>query len=65
VTEMRSTGWLDRLFGATLSLLMAALALYIAAELIMSVWRILIAFLLLSAVAAGLEAGVRNGHSGW
>jgi len=62
---MRPSSWLDRLFGTALSLLLAALALYVAAQLVLSVWRILVAFLVVGLISTGLVMGIRNRRGGW
>lgn len=62
---MRPSSWLDRLFGAAVSLLLAALALYVAAQLVLSVWRVLLASLVVGLISTGLVVGIRNRRDGW
>lgn len=65
MTSMRPSSWLDRLFGAAVSLLLAALALYVAAQLVLSIWRILVAILVVGLISGGVAMGTRNRRGGW
>jgi putative effector of murein hydrolase len=65
VTSMGPGSWLDRLFGAAVSLLLVALALYMAAQLVLSVWHILVVSLVVGLVVTGLTLTVRNRHRYW
>ncbi len=58
--------FLDRLVGACFSLLLGALALYIAAKLVAAVWTILLLACLVVGVLLGLAVLVHRSRSnGW
>lgn len=56
---------LDRLVGACISLLVAALAIYVAVRLLESVWPVLVGVGFVVVVIIGLVAAVRWRQQGW
>lgn len=56
---------LDRLVGACFTVLLGALALYIAAKLIVAVWTILLACLLVGVVIGVSVLVLRSRRGGW
>lgn len=62
-TDPRS--WLDKLVGAAVAVLVAALALYIAARLVAAVWMILLACLVVGVIVGLAVVVVRGRSSGW
>jgi LPXTG-motif cell wall-anchored protein len=56
---------LDRLVAGCVSLLVAAIALYIAVHLIESIWPVLVAIGLGVAAVAGLVLVLRRRRQGW
>jgi len=63
--EYRPTSLLQRLVGGCFSLLAAAVAVYIAARLIESVWLVLVGIGLFGVALAGLLAVLRWRRQGW
>jgi uncharacterized protein YacL len=56
---------LGRLVGACISLLVAALAIYVAVHLLESVWPVLAVIGFVVVVIIGLVAAVRRRQQGW
>lgn len=61
----RPSSWLDQLVGACFSLLVAAVAVYVAVRLIESVWLVLLLVILGVVVVIGLVAALRWRRQGW
>jgi uncharacterized membrane protein len=58
-------GWLDGVLGFCFSLLLAAVALYIAVGLIKAIWPILLALLIVGGLVAAGVALLRSRNRGW
>ena len=58
-------GWISRILGACVSLLIAALALYGAVQLVTSVWEVLAVIVLVAASTFSAVAWWQHRHSPW
>ncbi|MDQ1742951.1 MAG: hypothetical protein QOE23_1290 [Pseudonocardiales bacterium] len=65
MTSSDPRGWIDKLVGAAMSVLVAALALYIAAQLVAAVWTILVACVAVAAVIGLAILVLRSRSGGW
>ncbi|AWG66310.1 hypothetical protein DDT46_22655 [Mycobacteroides abscessus] len=60
-----SSGWLDRLFGACITLLFGAFALYCAVQLLASIWPRLVAIVGTGALIAVAVVVYRTTQNRW
>jgi len=58
-------GWLDRLVGVCLSILIGATAVFITVRLIEAVWTALLVILLVAGLVALAVVAFRARHGGW
>lgn len=63
--SMRPQSRLDQLVGACVSLLVAAVAVYVAVKLILAVWVVLVAIIGATTLLLAATALVRHRRGGW